>query len=173
MALRLSQKGWNNVLIFSCMFMILLFNYTNNMLMSEEQDQVTSPLLPSELIVQALDFSGVELQRVGPSWRVLSQLPNPQITQPSTFVENWQNRALTSLAHSPMMMEGATVWPVVAWLAGQEEGWVFEFVIDQSNQTVYIKAHQEERWYQLDYALLPSFIPSVVLNTHFQQESKK
>ncbi|QTH62703.1 hypothetical protein J1N51_07890 [Psychrosphaera ytuae] len=171
MALRLSQKGWNNVLIFSCMFMILLFNYTNNMLMSDEQDQVVAPLLPPDAIIQAIDFSGVELQRVGPSWRVLSQVPNPQIERPEAFVETWQNQPLTSLAHSPMLMENATAWPVVVWVAGQEEGWVFEFVIDTTEQTVYINARRDERWYQLDYAQLPQFVPSVVLNTQTEQNN--
>lgn len=163
MAIKLSQKGWNNVLIFSCMFMILLFNYTNNMLMTNDEDQVAKPLVAQEQLIQAIDFNGIEIQRLGANWRVLSKFPTVQVEQPEQLIAEWKQRPLQTLSNSPMLMDTVKSMPVVVWIAGQEEGAVYEFFIDDSEQSVYIKDHQNDTWFVHDYGQLHVLIPHQLL----------
>lgn len=160
MAINLSKKGWNNVLIFSCMFMILLFNYSNDMLMSNAQNVESRPLIANQELIQAIDFNGVEIQRLGASWRVLSKVPTLTIEQPEELILNWKNQPVQVLASSPMLMESVRSIPVVVWIAGQEEGAVFEFFIDDNDQSAYIKDHKNNTWLVHNYAQLNVFIPA-------------
>jgi hypothetical protein len=146
------------------MFMILLFNYTSNMMSGNRQPVEERPLLASNKLVQALDFSGIELQRIGTGWRVLSQIPNLNIPQPHTFIDVWTQQPLESLSSEPMLLEGSVNLPVVAWLAGEAEGNVFEFVINKQNQSVYIHDKFSDQWFALPYSQLGAFIPEILLN---------
>ncbi len=165
MPIRLSKKGWNNVLIFSCMFMILLFNYTSNMFSSNGDNTKAQPLLESGSMVQAIDFSGIELQRVGTGWRVLSKIPTATLDQPVAYIDTWINQPLEQITTSPMVLDSASSLPVAVWLAGQNEARLYKFVIDHQQQSVYVHDQTRNIWFALDYQHLSQFIPSVLLST--------
>ncbi|GAB2991307.1 hypothetical protein [Psychrosphaera aestuarii] len=164
MAIRLSKKGWNNVLIFSCMFMILLFNYTSNMFASNSVKTSIQPLVESSQLIQAIDFSGIEIQRLGATWRVLSKIPTANITQPKEFIETWSKQPLEQIERSPMVLDSAISIPVVVWLSGKSEGQIYEFVIDHQEQSVYIHDKTKDVWFALKYSQLYQFIPREIVD---------
>ena len=133
------------------------------MLISGSQDSEVSPLVNEGKLIQSIDFSGVELQRVGSTWRVLSKIPTLKIEQPEQYIIQWKQDPLELLTASPMVMDTAQTMPVVVWLAGQQEAAVYEFMIDATQQAVYVKQHQQERWFVMDYAKLSLFIPAELL----------
>lgn len=162
--MRLSQKGWNNVLIFACLFMIILFNYTSNMFATNSEKMAVEPLVPNSKLVQAIDFSGIEIQRLGATWRVLSKIPTATITNPEGYVETWVQQPLEQIESVPLVLDSALSLPVVVWLAGNEEGLIFEFVIDHQEQSVYVQNKMTGSWYALKYSMLPQFIPRELLD---------
>ncbi len=162
--MRLSQKGWNNVLIFACLFMIILFNYTSNMFATNSEKMAVEPLVPNSKLVQAIDFSGIEIQRLGASWRVLSKIPTATISNPEEYVETWVQQPLEQIESVPLVLDSAVSLPVVVWLAGNEEGLIFEFVIDHQEQSVYVQNKMTGNWYALKYSMLPQFIPRELLD---------
>lgn len=164
MPIRLSKKGWNNVLIFSCMFMIILFNYTSNMFSGNSKPIEQRPLIANATLMQAIDFSGIELQRVGTGWRVLSQIATAKIEQPEQFVATWSQQPLESLASEPILLEGVISLPVVVWIAGKSEGQVYQFMIDHQQQSVYVLDQTAQQWFMLPYQQLSNFIPEAILN---------
>lgn len=164
MAIRLSKRGWNNVLIFASMFMIVLFNYTHKMFSEGDKagGQVMS-LLPANTLVQTIDFNGIQFERLGTGWRTLSDIEGVEITTPQRYLENWLEQPFVTLSTPPAVLQSAQSSVVVVWVAGQSGGWVYEFLIDHVEQSVYVKAHQTEIWYQVPYHLLEQLIPAVLL----------
>lgn len=120
--IRLSRRAWNNVLIFSVLIMIVLFNSTNNFLTDgtpASPEQI--PLLPPDSVVMTIDFGSTEIERVGRGWR---SVPPANLTEPqlANTVEAWTLAEVElyqgSLGGSPRV--------VVVWLAGETNGRVFE-----------------------------------------------
>lgn len=69
--LRLSQKAWNNVVIFAMLFMVYLFTVSNNLLQDGETGEAKrQPLFPAYSVVMTMDFGVVRLERIGQDWRV-------------------------------------------------------------------------------------------------------
>lgn len=89
--MKLSRTGWNNVIIFSVMIIILLINATNDRLFPEEDGFSDKHLLPehSVILTLAINFSDnrqLTFERVGRAWQMTSQgllvdLSNQQIEQ--------------------------------------------------------------------------------------------
>lgn len=72
--LRLSQKAWNNVVIFAMLFMVYLFTVSNDMLHDGDTGVPESePLFPPYSVVMSMDFGVVRLDRIGQDWRVQGQ----------------------------------------------------------------------------------------------------
>lgn len=164
MRIRLSKKGWNNVLIFASMFMILLFNYSHKMFVDGQTSEAPQALLPQNSLVQSIDYSGVKLERIGSNWRVLTELQDVELTSASDYVTVWQQQPFTLLLAEPLMLDSARSLPVVVWVAGQASGWVYEFVIDAQEGTAYVKDHRQSLWYVVEPHLLSQLIPPSVLN---------
>lgn len=164
MAIRLSKRGWNNVLIFASMFMIVLFNYTHKMFSEGDRagGQVLS-LLPASTLVQTMDFNGIQFERLGTGWRTLTDIDGVTVEAPQSYLDNWLQQPFVTLDSPPVVLQSAQSSVVVVWVAGQNSGWVYEFLIDHPQQSVYVKAHQTETWYQVPYHLLEQLIPAVLL----------
>ena len=164
MRIRLSQRGWNNVLIFTSMFLIILFNYSSNMFSADFVTNEPATLVEQDELIQAIDFSGIELQRVGSSWRVLSRIATANVEQPAAFVEQWQLQPLEQLDSEPVILQSAERLPVVVWLVGQSEGLIFEFFIDHNEQTVYVNNKATGQWFVMSYPMLFEYIPRDIIN---------
>jgi len=159
MRIRLSKKGWNNVLIFASMFMILLFNYSHKMMTGNQTAEQIQPLLPEGTLIQSIDFNGIKLERVGATWRILTNISEPDMADANPYLETWQKQPFQTLISPPLMLETAKSLPVVIWVAGQANGWVYEFVIDHIEGTLYVKDHQRGLWYEIEQQYLSQLIP--------------
>ena len=67
--MRLSRKGWNNVIIFSMLIMIFFLNGLHKKIGSDETQAQLQPLLPVQSFVLTLEFSDQKIERIGTSWR--------------------------------------------------------------------------------------------------------
>lgn len=59
--MRLSRKGWNNVIIFSMLIMIFFLNGLHKKIGSDETQAQLQPLLPVQSFVLTLEFSDQKL----------------------------------------------------------------------------------------------------------------
>ena len=164
MAIRLSKRGWNNVLIFASMFMIVLFNYTHKMF--SEGSNVggdVSSLLPASTLVQTIDFNGIKFERLGTGWRTLTELKDVQIESPKRFLDVWLQQPFVITSGPPQLSTEVQSSIVVVWVAGQSNGWVYEFLIEHRQQQAYAKAHADGTWYSIPYHQINQLIPEVLL----------
>jgi hypothetical protein len=76
----LSRKGWNNVIIYAAMAMILVLNLANKQLFDDPQTTGDRGLLPQGAVILTLDVTGqYRIERLANSWRLLPDLAiNPQ-----------------------------------------------------------------------------------------------
>lgn len=159
MRIKLSRMGWNNVLIFASMFMILLFNYSHRMMTQGSDSGVSDTLVGDGTIIQSIDFNGIKLERLGSNWRTVTAIEIDETINPALIIESWTQQSFDTLDDTPMIANTAQVFLVVVWVAGEPNGWVYEFVIDNVAQTSYVKNHQTRTWFEIDQASVPHLIP--------------
>ena len=146
----LSQRGMNNVVIFSMLLMIALFNL-DTFLPSAKAPAVV-PLIPQDAYVLKIEQGQSQLVRNGQGWRQVS--PDPEIvTTPAQQISAWRS---ATLQPEEMSAEPQTE-PLVAvvWLAGQSDGLVFAFNPQQDKTLV----KTENAWYRLSDATLTGLLP--------------
>jgi hypothetical protein len=89
--MKLSRTGWNNVIIFSVMIIILLINATNDRLFPKGNSFNDNTILPEHSVILTLvinfsDNRKLTFERVGRAWKMTSRgllvdLSNQQIEQ--------------------------------------------------------------------------------------------
>ena len=89
--MRLSKRGWNNVLIFGVLIIVFLFNFSHKLLLKPKVHQRT--LISNEVMIVEIKTPDFTIKRVGRSW--VSE-PNLGLSehQLSLLVQNWQNLPL-------------------------------------------------------------------------------
>ncbi|GGA90839.1 hypothetical protein GCM10011369_36190 [Neiella marina] len=80
MALKLSKRGWNNVLIFAILLFIIVINFSQQRLLDHTED---SPILAPSAQVLSIQTAVRQLDRLGPSWRASDEVWN------TAAVEAW------------------------------------------------------------------------------------
>ena len=147
--IRLSRKAWNNVIIFAMLLMIFLFNASNNFLTGSDNDQQSRGLLPEHSVLMTLQSNGRELQRIGTGWRVI---PPAEIEQQKlqAVVTSWQTSIMTSIQNPNPKAEPIVV---VAWLAGQDKGLVFQLYQQQQD----ILVQHQGGWFIINNSDLGQF----------------
>lgn len=70
--LRLSQKAWNNVVIFAMLFMVYLFTLSNDMINKGDEIPEAESVFPAFSVVMTLDFGVSRIDRIGQDWRLTS-----------------------------------------------------------------------------------------------------
>ena len=112
--MRLSKRAWNNVLIFACLGMIIIFNLMSGKLIDNAEGSVAT-ILPEQSMILTLEYPNVSIERLGTSWRV-----NPsEIIQPAD-VERIMNTWLTISGEISLATSDEEGYRVTLWLAGQE-----------------------------------------------------
>ena len=93
--MRLSKKGWNNVLIFGVLIIVFLFNFSHKLLLEPKVHQRT--VISSELMIVEIKTPDFSIKRSGRSW--ISE-PNLGLSehQLSLLVQNWQTLVLQTQA---------------------------------------------------------------------------
>ena len=93
---RLSQKAWNNVLIFIALGMILVLNLDQ---FKQNDDNATRLIVPEGSFIQKLDINGVLIEKAAQQWRINTAgiLPEtmPDAQQLSSMVKAWQQVYIT------------------------------------------------------------------------------
>lgn len=85
--INLTQRAWNNVIIFAMLFMVYLFSISNELIIKNNDDDQVRFLFPEHSVIMQIKFSEVTLERIGQSWR----------TQGS---DQWSMNSLQSLVHN-------------------------------------------------------------------------
>ncbi|WP_102798541.1 hypothetical protein [Bowmanella denitrificans] len=150
--IRLSRQGWNNVLIFATLLLIILFNQSGKFL-SDAPDSESNLLLPADIPVMKMEFGHHQLERIGQGWR-LRPATDATEAQLQQLVNQWQSASMQALG--PGRLESPIV--VVVWLAGESQGRVYS--IQQSADGLLVA--QQGQLYQLPGADLSDFIPAGV-----------
>ena len=89
--MRLSKKGWNNVLIFGVLIILILFNFSQKLMQQPKTEQRT--VIGNQQMIVEIKTPDFSIKRSGRSW--ISE-PNLGLSeqQLSLLVQNWQNHPL-------------------------------------------------------------------------------
>jgi hypothetical protein len=68
---KLSRRAWNNVIIFSMLILIFLFNTTSNFLNGGADSKPSTYLVPEDAAIASIEFGHVKVERIGQGWRSL------------------------------------------------------------------------------------------------------
>ena len=138
--IRLSRRGWNNVIIISMLVLIVLFNSSSNLLNNNEvaTGQLV-PLLPANSVLMTIDFGAQKVERIGRGWRIQSAHENAITSEMNLnqLVINWQQSEM--LLSDDLQRDNGLV--VVVWLAGQEQARIYQFY--QSKQNLLVEVDQQ------------------------------
>ncbi|WP_166424503.1 hypothetical protein [Paraglaciecola sp. 20A4] len=114
--IRLTSRGWNNVLIISMLLLIIMFNLTGNIFSnSSPSDKALKALVPNGDMITSIDMGSTTLERVGRGWRLLPAQQGMDNQRLSETIGNWHNAKLESIDQTSLT--GAMA--VDVWLAGE------------------------------------------------------
>jgi len=162
--MKLSRTGWNNVIIFSVMIIILLINATNDRLFPKGDSRNDQYLLPEHSVILTLvinfnDNRQLKFERIGRAWQLTSHgllvdLSNQQIEQ---LMSAWQQSSGLIQA-GEMLVEGATGVEVLIKTATNKDELVYMLypLVDQ----LLIFNVQNKLWLALPKAVANQLIPS-------------
>ena len=89
--MRLSRRGWNNVLIFGVLLIIFLFNFSQKLTLSPKVHQRS--VIDNELTIVEIKTPDFKISRFGRSWQSQPDLGLSE-QQLMLLVNNWQNLKL-------------------------------------------------------------------------------
>ncbi|MFT5880409.1 MAG: hypothetical protein ACI86X_001537 [Moritella sp.] len=94
--MQLSRRGWNNVLIFAVLVMMLIFQYSGNMLNQDPKTPLYQPALPANAVVLSMQFDNIQIRRIG---RELEIKPAMRLTQPQLqqIIKAWESATFKAL----------------------------------------------------------------------------
>ncbi len=109
----LTKRGWNNVLIFACMGMIIIFNLMGDKLIENAEGDIT-PILPEQSTILTLEQPKFS---IGRTWRVTpsESLSSEKVT---SVIDNWLALQGEITLETPPDEAG---YRVMVWLAGNEQ----------------------------------------------------
>jgi hypothetical protein len=161
--IRLSKKGWNNVLIFSMLLMIMVFNGMHTKLGGSAPDDEPVYLLPENSLVLTLKFANITVERIGQGWR-----SNPAIgmdgKQLTALMSLWKQQKVQLQFDSneaKVMTQGKMPrFYIVAMMAGKSDGAVYAFY--SQLEDVWIHDQQHQRWLKTSIEVMNALIPDAL-----------
>lgn len=163
--MKLSRTGWNNVIIFSVMIIILLINATNDRLFPEGESVSDKTLLPEHSVILTLainytDKRQLTFERVGRAWQMTSQgilldLSNQQIDQ---LMLAWQQSSGLVQADD-ILVEGLAGVEVIINTATSKNELVYMLYPLRDQLLVYNL--QKKLWLSLPIAVAPQLAPDL------------
>ncbi|WP_040357680.1 hypothetical protein [Colwellia piezophila] len=164
--MKLSRTGWNNVIIFSVMIIILLINATNEKLFptATDDNHAEQSILPlhSVILTLTMDFPGGErilFERIGRSWQLTTKgvilgKTDQQIEQ---LMFAWQQSTGLVQAAEIIIANDHAITVKIA-LAGEEQA--RDFTLYPLHDQLLIFQQQHNRWLALPAALTQQLIPT-------------
>ncbi len=159
---KISSKAMNNIVIFSMLIMIALFNLDT--LLPKSSQPKERALLPSDAYILKIETDAGRVERNGQQWRQVTSAELVDVS-PGQQIMAWQSAMLVPVDSIPAELAAQTPIIAVVWLAGKTDGLVFAFY--QTNEETLVR--YQNNWYQLTQSQLASLIPWLSLLTH--QES--
>jgi hypothetical protein len=158
--IRLSKKGWNNVLIFSMLLMIMIFNGMHKKFNVGKVENAQVALLPENSLVLTLKFADIAVERIGQGWRTnpAVDLTNAQLVE---LMGHWKNQQVALQmddSEAKVMTQGKMpAYFIIAMLAGKLDGAVYAFY--PQLEEVWIHDQHLQRWLKAPIAILSTLIP--------------
>ena len=87
--MQLSRRGWNNVLIFAVLAMMLVFQYSGKKIEGDESTSQYQSALPAHAVVLSMQFDNIQIQRVGSQLATLPELGLSQ-SQLKQIIKAWE-----------------------------------------------------------------------------------
>jgi len=165
--MKLSRTGWNNVIIFSVMIIILMINATNDKLFpSEEDDNKSEKLILSAhsvILTLAIDYSAnqqVLFERVGRSWQLTTKgmIVDKTDQQIEQMMFAWQQSSGLVQA-ADIVIDSERGIPVQIALAGDVQAKTFTLYPLTDQLLIY--QHQDKVWLSLPPTLAQQLLPVV------------
>ncbi|PAJ74123.1 hypothetical protein CJF42_12025 [Pseudoalteromonas sp. NBT06-2] len=148
--IRLSKKGWNNVLIFSMLIMIFLFNGLHHKIIDTESDDIIQSILKEQSYILTIEYPLYKIERIGTGWRSNSQLTGPQIFELSI---NWQQATglrITDIDAIKSEFKNKQAENIVTiWLAGEALPQVYAFFKLGQDYFIHMPKAANETWLKL------------------------
>lgn len=159
----LTQRGWNNVLIFASLFMIILFNSTHQKFVESEDETQKATLIKVDAIIQSMDFSGVKIERIGASWRVVSSFETSKTVDAEKVTSFWQQAQFEQLNEAPELLQQTAQYPVIIFAHGYEQAQIFEVMLEPQNDLAYVHHKSNGTWFVLNHSEALMLLPSSLL----------
>ncbi len=154
--IRLSQKGWNNVMIYTVLILVALFIGLPEYL-KQGRNEPQPQLISINQTLLALHFPKHQIERAGPGWR--SQPAVLSEEQLTTLLQLWQQSSLPE--KSPLdPINPVLISEVTIWLTGKpaQQQWQ----LYQAGDYQWLKALDTELWYRLPAGQADLLFPSVL-----------
>ncbi len=164
--MKLSRTGWNNVIIFSVMIIIIIINTTNDKLFSDSDNQANAGqqlLLPEHSVILALaiktaDDKQLLFERVGRSWQhtgkgVLLSLTDQQVEQ---LMFSWQQASGLVQASDVIIDESKGILVQIDIAANEQRQ---QFTLYPLTDQLLIYKHVSDTWLAFPAAIAKQLIP--------------
>jgi hypothetical protein len=163
--MKLSRTGWNNVIIFSVMSIILIINATNNKLFpdKEKANSTEQLILPEHsailtLLIQLPNQQQVLFERIGRGWQlttkgIVLQKTDQQIEQ---LMFAWQ-QSFGLVQATEMIIDSQQGIQLQIGLTGELEPRALTLYVLSDQLLIYL--HQEKRWLALPATLAQQLLP--------------
>lgn len=161
--MRLTKRGWNNVLIFATLFMIVLFNSTHQKFVAGDEDSEKLPLVSADAIIQVVDYSGIKFERIGSNWRIQSAIETEQNAEPEQMVNFWQTLMFETLPNVPDLSVDSYSLPVLVQAIGLDSQQVFIIHIEPTSGLVYFHNKVSDLWWLGSVNELQQLVPAILL----------
>ena len=149
--IKLTQRAWNNVIIFSMLILIVLFNFSSQFL-NDENEEALSSLVPDDMTITTMEFEQHKVERIGQGWRDTSGKCNH--SELVELVEHWKAAKIELVTQNDS--EQRQLETVKLWFAGQGAPVVYQFVQVLDKTFIAI----DNKTYQLLYPTFPMLILS-------------
>lgn len=159
--MKLSKTGWNNVIIFTVMSMILLINLTNGRLFPDNDKSTTNKertILGEHAVILTLAINEqILIERIGQTWRAKPAIIFNQALE--QMMLSWQQHAAIEVSAPTDILNNsnnnATI--VTINLAGQEQPIVLSLYPLKDQFLIF--HHPDKKWLSLPAQLYPQLIP--------------
>ena len=123
--MRLSKRGWNNVLIFGVLLIIFIFNFSQQLRLSTVVSQRT--VISSDLTIVEIETPDYVITRVGRNWESNHSvgLSSDNLQQ---IVNNWQAVPLDALTEQDL----------------PTSNFVLKFFVTEQVQPIIVQLHQQQ-----------------------------
>ncbi len=119
--MRLSNKGWNNVLIFGVLTIVFIFNFSHKLTLSPQVNSRT--IIPKQETIVEIKTPDSLLTRHGREWQLTppSALTQPQLNQ---LVAQWQQLALKTQEN----VAPNNHYPIFVYVANKQQPYVVNLI---------------------------------------------